>query len=40
MDGLIGEIITVTIDDPSWVERAKKLALLVIHTIFRPIQSS
>ena len=35
MDGLIDYIITITIDDPCWVERAKHSALLVIHTIFR-----
>ena len=37
MDGFIDEIITITIDDPCWVERSKKSALLVIHTIFRPL---
>ena len=34
MDGLIYYIIPITIDDPCWVEHAKKSSLLVIHTIF------
>ena len=38
MDGLFGDIITVAIDDPCWVERSKNTALLVIHTIFKPLQ--
>ena len=29
--------ITITINDPFWVERSKNAALLVIHTIFRPL---
>ena len=36
MDGFIDDIITITIDDPCWVERAKNAALLIIQTIFRP----
>ena len=40
MDGSINEIITITIDDPRWADRTKKSALLIIHTIFRPLQSS
>ena len=40
MDGLINDIITITIDDPSWLNHVKNLALLVNHTIFRPLQSS
>ena len=40
MDGFIDEIITITIYDPSWTEHAKNTALLVIHTIFRTIQTS
>ena len=40
MDEFIYDIIIVTIDEPSWVERTKKAALLVIHTIFRPLQYS
>ena len=39
IDGFIDEIITITIDDPHWVERAKNADLLIIHTIFRPWQS-
>ena len=38
MYGLIDEIITITIDNPCWVERAKNTTLLIIHTIFRPRQ--
>ena len=38
MDGFIDEIITTTIYDPSWVDRIKNPALLVIHTIFRTLQ--
>ena len=40
MDGLIDEIITITIDEPIWVERAKNTALLVTHTIFRLLKFS
>ena len=36
---LIDEIITITIDNPHWVERAKNTALLIIYTIFRPRKS-
>ena len=37
MDGFIDDIITITIDALCWVECAKNEALLVIHTIFRPV---
>ena len=40
MDGFIDDIIMLTIDDPTWVEHAKKLAILVIHIILRPLQTS
>ena len=40
MDRFIDDIITITIDDPPWVERAKNAALLIIHTIFRPWKSN
>ena len=41
MNRFIDDIIKITIDDPLWVERAKKADLLLaIHTIFRPIQYS
>ena len=40
MYGFIDCIITIIIDDPSWVERTKNTALLIIHTIFRPLHSS
>ena len=36
MDGFIDDVITITIDDPFWVERAKNAYLLIIHTIFIP----
>ena len=39
IDGLIDDIITIDIDDPNWTERTKNAALLVIHTIFRPLNS-
>ena len=39
MDGFVDDIITINIDNPYWVERAKNLALLVIHTMFRPLHS-
>ena len=38
MDGFIDYIITITIDNPFWMDHAKNVALLVIHTIFRPLQ--
>ena len=39
MNGLIDDIITITIDKPCWVERAKNATLLVTHTIFRPLHT-
>ena len=36
MDGLIYDIIIITIDDPRWVDRANNSYLLIIHTMFRP----
>ena len=39
MNGFVDEIIGIVIDDPFWVERAKNVALLVIHAIFRPLYS-
>ena len=39
MDGLIYDNITITIDDPCWVDRANNATLLIIHIIFRPRQS-
>ena len=39
MDGFIYYIITITIDNACWVERAKNAALLIIHTIFRSHKS-
>ena len=38
MDIFSYNIIAITIDDTNWVERARDAALLVIHTIFRPLQ--
>ena len=40
MDGLIDNIITIKVDDKHWIYHAKSAALLVIHTIFRPLQPS
>ena len=40
MDGLIDHIITITVDDKHWIDCAKSAALLVIHTLFRPLQQS
>ena len=37
-DGLIDDIITITVDDKHWIDRAKSADLLVIHTLFRPLQ--
>ena len=39
MDGFIDDVITITIDDPFWVERAKNAYLLIIHNIFSPQKS-
>ena len=33
MDGFIDDIITITVDDKHWIDRAKCAALLVIHTL-------
>ena len=38
MDGFIDEIITIMVDDDHWIDRAKFAALLVIHTLFQPLQ--
>ena len=38
MDGFIDDTITITVDDEHWIDRAKSAALLVIHTLFRPLQ--
>ena len=38
MDGFICDIITITVDDNHWIDRARSAALLVIHTLFRPLQ--
>ena len=38
MDGFIDDIITITVDDDYWIDRAKFAALLVIHTLFQPLQ--
>ena len=36
MDGFI----TITVNDDNWIDRAKSAALLVIHTLFRPLHPS
>ena len=40
MYGFIDDIITITVYDDHWIDRAKSAALLVIHTLFQPLQSS
>ena len=40
MHVFIDDIITITVDDDHWIDRAKIAALLVIHTLFRPLQPS
>ena len=40
MDWFINDIVALTIDESTWVERAKNAALEVIHTILRPLQNS
>ena len=40
MDVFINNIITITVDEKHWIERAKSAVLLVIHTLFRPLQPS
>ena len=40
MDGFIVDIITITVNDKHWIDRSKSVALLVIHTLFRPLQPS
>ena len=40
MDGFIDDIITITVDDENWLDRAKIAALLVIHTLFQQLQPS
>ena len=40
IDGFIDDIITITVNDEHWIYRAKSAALLVIHTLFRPLHPS
>ena len=40
MDGFIDNSITITVDDEHWIYCTKSAALLVIHTLFRPVQPS
>ena len=40
MDGFINDIITITVDDEHCIDRAKSATILVIHTLFRPLQPS
>ena len=40
MDGFIYDIITITVNNDHWIDRAKSAALLVIHTLFWPLQPS
>ena len=38
--GFIDNIITIMDNDEHWIDRVKSAALLVIHTLFRPLQQS
>ena len=38
MDGFIDDIITIPVDDKQCIDCAKSAAILVIHTLFRPLQ--
>ena len=40
MDGFIDNIIVIIVDDTYGTERSKSAALLVMHTLFRPLQAS
>ena len=40
MDGFIDDIITIMVDEEHWIDRAKSAALLVVHTLFGPLQPS
>ena len=40
MDVFINGIITIKVDDKHWIDHAKSAALLVIHTLLRPLQLS
>ena len=40
MEGFIDDIITITVDDKHWIDSAKSAALLVLHTLFQPLQPS
>ena len=40
IDDFSDEIITITADDKHWTDRTKRAALLVIQTLFRPLQTS
>ena len=40
MGGFINKIITITVDDENFIDWKKSAAILVIHTLFLPLQSS
>ena len=40
MDGFIDNIITITVNDKHCIDCSKSAALLVIHTLFRPLKPS
>ena len=40
MDGFIDDIITIIVDDEHWIQNAKSASLLVIRTLFQPLQPS
>ena len=39
VDMFIDNIITITADNKHWIECAKNTAILVIHSLFRPLQT-
>ena len=40
IDGVINDIITITVYDDHWIDHAKSASILAIHTLFRPLQPS
>ena len=40
MGVFIDEMFTLAVDESIWVELAQNLTLMVIHTVFRPLQTS
>ena len=40
MDEFIDNIITITVDGKHWIDNAKNAAILVVHSLFRPLHPS